>query len=65
MTRELIEEADLILVMTPTHYRDVVTVSPEARDRTFLLKRFPDPGMTARGSPTPSADHWISTIRLF
>jgi protein-tyrosine-phosphatase len=44
ISRELVEEADLILVMTPHHYRDVVTILPEARPKTFLLKRFPEPG---------------------
>jgi protein-tyrosine-phosphatase len=44
ISSELLEEVDLILAMTPIHYRDIVTICPEARDKTFLLKRFPDPG---------------------
>ncbi|NMC44340.1 MAG: low molecular weight protein arginine phosphatase [candidate division Zixibacteria bacterium] len=65
MTRELIEEADLILVMTPTHYRDVVTISPEAREKTFLLKRFPEPGDDGEGVADPiggSLDQYNQTF---
>ncbi len=53
MTRDLLEQADLILVMTPAHFRDVVTQSPEAREKTFLLKRFPDPGDDGEGVADP------------
>jgi hypothetical protein len=30
--------------MSPRHYRQIVTLSPEARERTFLLKKYPEPG---------------------
>lgn len=63
--REMIEEADLILVMTPTHYRDVVTISPEAREKTFLLKRFPESGDDGEGVADPiggSLDQYNQTF---
>lgn len=53
LSRELIEQADIILVMTPNHFREVATISPEARGRTFLLKRFPDPGDDGEGVADP------------
>lgn len=43
LTQELVDEADLILTMTPKHLsivRDLITDSPE---KSFLLKKFPDP----------------------
>lgn len=43
LSRELIAEADLILVMASEHYRAVTELDPEAADRTYLLKKFPEP----------------------
>ena len=42
LTPEMIEEADLILVMAPEHHREVTSMVPEAAERTYLLKKFPD-----------------------
>ena len=53
LSRELLEESDLILAMTPAHYRDIVTICPEAREKTFLLKKFPDPGDESDGVADP------------
>ena len=43
VTEELIENSDLILGMTPNHLRELMRVKPDARDKYFLLKNFPDP----------------------
>jgi len=50
---ELIEEADLILAMTTSHYREIVMMVPEAANRTFLLKTFPEPGDDGDGVADP------------
>ena len=50
---ELIEESDLIFAMTLVHYRDIISLSPEAEERTFLLKKFPDPGPDGEGVEDP------------
>jgi len=42
LSPQLIEKADLILAMSPEHHREIVRMVPEAADRTFLLKNFPD-----------------------
>lgn len=43
LTEELIGKADLILAMTPNHYRQLMTINPEAQSKYFLLRNFPDP----------------------
>lgn len=53
VTKELLEEADLILAMTPSHYRHIVAILPGAVDKTYLLKKFPDPGDDGDGVPDP------------
>ena len=40
LTRELVEEADLVLALGPEHRRAVVGLSPGAADRTFELSVF-------------------------
>ena len=42
LTSQLIEEADLIFCMTTRHLEEVIERRPEAEDKTFLLKNFPD-----------------------
>lgn len=53
LTRELLEEVDLILVMSSSHYQIVNTMSPEAIDKTFMLKKFPEPGGGGEGVNDP------------
>ena len=43
LSRDLIEQADLIIAMAPEHLAEVRRLSPAAADRSFLLKNFPDP----------------------
>jgi len=53
LTRELVEEVDLILVMTPSHHHHVLTIMPEAEEKTFLLRNFPEPGDNGEGIADP------------
>ncbi len=53
VTEELIENADLILAMTPSHLRDLLRVRPDAKDKYFLLKNFPDPSPDGDGVEDP------------
>ena len=43
LTAELIDKTDLILAMTPSHYRQLMTINPHSQSKYFLLKNFPDP----------------------
>ncbi|MGQ9664144.1 MAG: L-threonylcarbamoyladenylate synthase [bacterium] len=40
LTKELVDEADLILVMEFKHYETVLELAPEAAVKTFLLKEY-------------------------
>ncbi len=40
VTAELVEKADVVLVMEPAHTRDLLHRFPHARSKTFLLGRF-------------------------
>jgi len=42
LTEEMIAQADLIFAMTPDHHREIVKLVPQAAERTYLLKSFPD-----------------------
>ena len=49
LSRTLIDEADLILGMTSEHVKEILRQVPDARNRTFLFKNFPD--SRAKGEP--------------
>lgn len=53
LTRELVESSDLIFAMTPAHLEAVRRLAPAARDRSFLLKRFPDGAVDGEGVQDP------------
>jgi len=40
LTKELINDADLILVMSPKHKDNVIELVPEAKSKTFLLREY-------------------------
>ena len=42
LTVELIERADLIFAMAPEHHERVLQMVPQAADKTYLLKNYPD-----------------------
>lgn len=43
LTPILVDEADLILTMSPEHMQTVLQISPKAEGKVFLLKNFPLP----------------------
>jgi len=43
LTPDMIDEADLILVMEDVHKREVIRRSPQASSKTFLLKEYAYP----------------------
>ncbi|MFH1699022.1 MAG: low molecular weight protein arginine phosphatase [Candidatus Zixiibacteriota bacterium] len=53
LSPELLEESDLIFAMTSGHYRTIISMSPEAVDRTYLLKKFPETGDEGDGVADP------------
>ena len=53
LTPELIEQSDLILGMTPSHCYEIIRMAPEARERTFLLRNYPEPGCDGDGVADP------------
>ena len=53
LTQLLVDESDLILTLAPTHYNSVLGLSPEAFDRTYLLKSFPESGDEGGGVIDP------------
>lgn len=42
LTQELVDEADLILTMTPKHLSIVRDLITDSQEKSFLLKKFPD-----------------------
>jgi protein-tyrosine-phosphatase len=48
-----LEEVDLVLVMTPSHYQAVKSILPETEDKLYLLKSFPQPGGEGEGIADP------------
>ncbi len=53
ISSELTEQSDLILVMTPKHYMSVISMNSDAKDKIFLLKKFPDSGDNGDGVDDP------------
>ena len=54
LTREMIEQATLILTMTKFHRMQVIELSPEARGKVYLLKEFdPREGESFLDIPDP------------
>lgn len=49
----LIDEADLILAMTPSHYEKILSMRSGAESKTYLLKKFPDGGPRGEGVADP------------
>ncbi len=65
LTRELIDRADLIFALTPSHFRDIVSMRKDAVSRTFLLKEFPNSGPDGEGVDDPigqSLDRYNETF---
>jgi len=53
LTEELIDNSDLILAMTPSHLRDIISVKVDSQKKYFLLKNFPDSDPDGEGIDDP------------
>jgi len=53
LTTALIDQADLILSMTPTHLQEILRIRRSADSRTYLFKSFPDPTRKGEGVADP------------
>lgn len=53
LTKSLINNSDLILAMAASHYNTILGITPEAFDRTYLLKNFPEAGDNGEGVIDP------------
>ncbi|MEW6051082.1 MAG: low molecular weight protein arginine phosphatase [Candidatus Zixiibacteriota bacterium] len=65
LSRRLIEDADLVLGMTPEHVKEILRLSPEAKPKVFLFKNFPDGRLTGEGVEDPvgqSLDRYNATF---
>lgn len=65
LSGELIDRADLILGMSQRHVKEVLRIRPGAREKTYLLKNFPDSTPTGEGVEDPigqSLDRYNETF---
>jgi protein-tyrosine-phosphatase len=53
LTPELIEQSDLVIAMTPAHCYEIIRLSPDARNKTYVLKNYPEPGCEGEGIADP------------
>lgn len=53
LSSELLENADLILAMTPNHYKEILRLRKDVADKTFLFKNFPDSSADGEGLSDP------------
>lgn len=49
LTKELIEEQDVILALSSGHYHSILRTAPESESKTYLFKAFPEHGDTGEG----------------
>jgi len=65
LTEKMISSADIILAMSSEHAREVTKLSPEAGDKTCLLKSFPETGFDGENVDDPigrSLDRYNETF---
>lgn len=53
LSKELVERAEMILVMEKSHKDELLADFPEATDKTFLMRRFARYGSRSRGIADP------------
>lgn len=53
LTSKLLDQADLIFAMTPSHYNEIVRIRKDVSDKTFLFKNFPDGSSIGEGLSDP------------
>ncbi len=53
LTTELINQSDLIFALSPSHCEEIIELAPEAKNKTYLLKNFPEHGCNGEGVEDP------------
>ena len=53
LTAALIDKADLILAMTPSHYKEILRLRKDAVTKTYLFNNFPETGGEGEGVADP------------
>ncbi|MEA1980437.1 MAG: hypothetical protein U9N54_05640 [candidate division Zixibacteria bacterium] len=53
LTKQLIEQSDLIFALTSSHYKEIVKLKKSAKEYTYLLKKFPEKGGDGEGVVDP------------
>jgi len=53
LTATLIDRADLIFAMTPSHLQEILKIRRSAKDKVYLFKSFPDPSPNGEGVADP------------
>ena len=61
LTTEMIQDANLIFVMEPFHFEEILRRVPEAKSKTHLLRRYGLPAPRESGSSTSSRQAGLST----
>lgn len=67
LTKELIDESDIVLVMEKIHEERVLNIAPEAKNRVFLLKEFAkinDSSLDIRDPIGSSIDFYEDTLDI-
>ena len=65
LSEKLINNADLIFAMSGEHVAEITRLVPTAEDRTYLLKKFPEPGTDGESVDDPigqSLDQYNQTF---
>ncbi len=53
LTRDLVDRADIVFGMTPSHVKEILKVAPQAKHKVFLFKNFPDDSPVGEGVEDP------------
>ncbi len=67
LTPALIDKSDLILALTPSHYKQILKLRSDAKARTYLVEKFPTPGGDSEGIDDPigqSLDRYNETFLM-
>ena len=65
LSRDLVERADLVFGMTPSHVKEILRQAPQAKEKVFLFKNFPDTAHSGEGVEDPigqSLDRYNQTF---
>ncbi len=53
LTSDLLDKADLIFAMTPSHLAEILRLRKDVADKTYLFKNFPDKNRQGEGLSDP------------